>query len=76
MHRLRRYPCHFDYFDCLHATTPWCTSLSAGITVEEKIDRLIESKRALSDELLAAGCEINLTELRNDELLRLVTHWI
>jgi non-specific serine/threonine protein kinase len=41
-------------------------------TVEEKIDRLIESKRALSDELLAAGGEINLTELRNDELLRLV----
>ena len=41
-------------------------------TVEEKIDSLIESKRALSDELLAAGGEINLTELPNDELLRLV----
>ena len=42
-------------------------------TVEEKIDSLIESKRALSDELLAAGGEINLTELPNDELLRLVS---
>jgi SNF2 family DNA or RNA helicase len=41
-------------------------------TVEEKIDRLIESKRSLSDELLAAGGEINLTELRDDELLQLV----
>ena len=42
-------------------------------TVEEKIDRLIESKRALSDELLAAGGEVNLTELTNDELLQLVS---
>ena len=43
-------------------------------TVEEKIDALIESKKALSEELLAdsgAG-EINLTEMRDDELLRLV----
>ena len=40
--------------------------------MEEKIDSLIESKRALSDELLAAGGEINLTELTNDGLLRLV----
>ena len=41
-------------------------------TVEGKIDSLIESKRALSDELLAAGGEITLTELTNDDLLRLV----
>ena len=41
-------------------------------TVEEKIDSLIESKRTLSDDLLAAGGEINLTELADDELLRLV----
>jgi SNF2 family DNA or RNA helicase len=41
-------------------------------TVEEKIDRLIESKRGLSDELLAGGGEINLTEMKNDEILRLV----
>ena len=41
-------------------------------TVEEKIDRLIESKRSLSDELLAAGGEINLTEMKDDELLQLV----
>jgi SNF2-related domain/SNF2 Helicase protein/Helicase conserved C-terminal domain len=42
-------------------------------TVEEKIDSLIESKKGLSDELLAAGGgEINLTELRDDELLKMV----
>ena len=43
-----------------------------GGTVEDKIDRLIESKRALSDEVLTGGGEINLTELKDDELLRLV----
>ena len=41
-------------------------------TVEEKIDALIESKRGLSNELLDGSAEINLTELRNEEILRLV----
>jgi non-specific serine/threonine protein kinase len=41
-------------------------------TVEEKIDGLIDSKKGLSDELLAGGGEINLTEMKDDELLRLV----
>jgi len=41
-------------------------------TVEEKIDALIESKKRLSQELLEGGGEFNLTELRDDELLRLV----
>jgi superfamily II DNA or RNA helicase len=41
-------------------------------TVEEKIDHLIDSKRAVSDELLAAGSEISLTELKDEELLQLV----
>ena len=41
-------------------------------TVEEKIDELIESKKALSRELLEGGAEINLTEMSDDELLRLV----
>jgi SNF2 family DNA or RNA helicase len=41
-------------------------------TVEEKIDELIESKRKLSHELLTGGEEIQLTELSDDELLRLV----
>jgi superfamily II DNA or RNA helicase len=41
-------------------------------TAEEKIDSLIESKRILSDELLTPGGEINLTELTDAELLRLV----
>ena len=41
-------------------------------TAEEKIDRLIESKLGLSDELLAADGEIKLTELKDEELLQLV----
>jgi non-specific serine/threonine protein kinase len=41
-------------------------------TVEEKIDAMIESKRALSQELLTGTEEIKLTEMRDDELLRLV----
>jgi non-specific serine/threonine protein kinase len=41
-------------------------------TVEEKIDALIESKLHLSKELLEGGAELNLTELRDEELLRLV----
>jgi non-specific serine/threonine protein kinase len=41
-------------------------------TVEEKIDELIASKRQLSHELLAGGEELQLTELDDDELLRLV----
>jgi len=41
-------------------------------TVEEKIDELIESKRQLSDELLQGGGELLLTEMKDDELLKLV----
>ena len=41
-------------------------------TVEEKIDKLIESKKQLSQELLEGGAEVNLTELKDEELLRLV----
>jgi SNF2 family DNA or RNA helicase len=41
-------------------------------TVEEKIEALIESKRSLSNELLDGAGEFNLTELNNEEILRLV----
>jgi SNF2 family DNA or RNA helicase len=43
-------------------------------TVEEKIDALIESKKTLAEDLLAGSEaeEINLTEMRDDELIRLV----
>ena len=41
-------------------------------TVEEKIDELIESKRRLSAELLEGGADLMLTELNDDELLKLV----
>jgi non-specific serine/threonine protein kinase len=41
-------------------------------TVEEKIDQLIESKRQLSEELLEGGADLLLTELKDDELLKLV----
>jgi non-specific serine/threonine protein kinase len=41
-------------------------------TVEEKIDQLIESKQKLSTDLLEGGAELLLTEMNDDELLRLV----
>ncbi len=41
-------------------------------TVEEKIDELIESKRRLSRELLEGGADLMLTELNDEELLKLV----
>jgi non-specific serine/threonine protein kinase len=41
-------------------------------TVEEKIDALIESKKQLATELLEGGAELNLTELKDEELLQLV----
>jgi SNF2 family DNA or RNA helicase len=42
-------------------------------TVEERIDQLIDSKRQLSQDLLeGGGGEVLLTEMRDDELLKLV----
>ena len=41
-------------------------------TVEEKIDALIETKKGLANDLLGGGDEIRLTELPDDEILRLV----
>jgi SNF2 family DNA or RNA helicase len=41
-------------------------------TVEERIGEMIDSKRTLSDAVLAGGEEISLTELSDEALLRLV----
>jgi non-specific serine/threonine protein kinase len=41
-------------------------------TVEEKIDTLIESKQNLSRDLLEGGAELQLTEMKDEDLLRLV----
>jgi non-specific serine/threonine protein kinase len=41
-------------------------------TVEEKIDQLIESKRQLSQDLLEGSADLLLTEMKDDELLKLV----
>ncbi len=40
--------------------------------MEEKIDTLIDSKRKLSQDLLEGGAELLLTEMKDDELLKLV----
>ncbi|MEO5326982.1 MAG: DEAD/DEAH box helicase [Magnetococcus sp. THC-1_WYH] len=40
-------------------------------TLEEKIDTMLESKKGLTEELLTGSDEPNITELRDDELLRL-----
>ena len=42
-------------------------------TVEEKIDALIESKQALARQILGGTDEVTLTELDDDQLLRMVT---
>jgi superfamily II DNA or RNA helicase len=41
-------------------------------TVEDKIDQLIESKQQLAGDFLEAGADILLTEMKDDELLKLV----
>jgi non-specific serine/threonine protein kinase len=41
-------------------------------TVEEKIDQLIESKRQISKDVLEGGAELLLTEMKDEELLKLV----
>ncbi|PYV89355.1 MAG: ATP-dependent helicase [Acidobacteria bacterium] len=41
-------------------------------TIEEKIDQMIEGKQQLSRELLEGGADLLLTELKDEELLRLV----
>jgi superfamily II DNA or RNA helicase len=41
-------------------------------TVEEKIDKLIESKQQLSKDLLEGGADLLLTEMNDKDLLRLV----
>jgi len=41
-------------------------------TVEEKIDKLIESKQQLSKDLLDGGADLLLTEINDEDLLRLV----
>jgi superfamily II DNA or RNA helicase len=42
-------------------------------TVEEKIDRMIESKQRLAGDFLGGGADMLLTEMKDEELLKLVT---
>lgn len=42
-------------------------------TVEERIDELISAKRELADQVVSDGAEKLLTEMTNDEILRLVS---
>jgi len=42
-------------------------------TVEEKIDHMIESKKQLAGDFLSGGADILLTEMKDEELLKLVT---
>jgi len=41
-------------------------------TVEDKIDQLIESKEQLAGDLLGGGADVVLTEMKDEELLKLV----
>jgi non-specific serine/threonine protein kinase len=40
--------------------------------VEDKIDGMIEAKRELAGDFLGGGVEATLTEMKDDELLKLV----
>ena len=42
-------------------------------TVEEKIDTLIEEKKSLADDILKAGAEALLTEMSDEQLMKIVT---
>jgi non-specific serine/threonine protein kinase len=42
-------------------------------TMEEKVDALIEAKQGLSDDVLAGGEEVSLTEMRDEDLLKMVS---
>ncbi|HUH85559.1 MAG TPA: DEAD/DEAH box helicase [Stellaceae bacterium] len=41
-------------------------------TVEDKIDQMLEAKQQLAGDFLGGGAEVLLTEMKDDELLRLV----
>ncbi len=41
-------------------------------TVEDKIDQMIESKKQVAGDVLGGGAEMMLTEMKDEELLRLV----
>ena len=41
-------------------------------TVEEKIDQMIESKRQIAQDMLEGGVGVLLTEMKDDELLKMV----
>ncbi len=42
-------------------------------TVEDKIDGMIDNKKALAEDVLGAGGEVALTEMSNEEVMRFVT---
>jgi non-specific serine/threonine protein kinase len=42
-------------------------------TVEEKINAMIEEKKALANDILEGGAETLLTEMKNDEIIQLVS---
>ena len=42
-------------------------------TIEEKVDAMIEGKKAMATELLEGGGETVLTELSNEDLIKLVS---
>ncbi|MFZ1103648.1 MAG: C-terminal helicase domain-containing protein, partial [Hyphomicrobiaceae bacterium] len=41
-------------------------------TVEERIDHMIETKKQLAGDFLEGGAELQLTEMKDEELMRLV----
>lgn len=52
--------------------TCFCTSFVCPGTVEERIEHVIESKKQLAGDFLEGGADIYLTEMGDEELLKLV----
>ena len=55
---------------------PWCAIVQHKFicrgTVEDKIDQMIEAKQQLAGDFLTGGADIVLTEMKDEELLKLV----
>ena len=41
-------------------------------TVEDKIDQMLEAKKQLAGDFLSSGADMLLTEMKDEELLKLV----
>jgi SNF2 family DNA or RNA helicase len=56
----------------IRATRPLVHKFICRGTVEDKIDQMIEAKKQLAGDFLSSGADMLLTEMKDEELLKLV----